>query len=109
MKNKLQQLTEDNKFDIDLSYLYCDEDDFDEFNDKVLESISYEDIIYYSEAIKYLAREDASLSDSLGIASECGYETEQLNSELLATLLYQQRLNEQWREISEQVEELFNK
>ena len=106
--NKLQKITEDNRFNIDLAYLYCDEDDFDEFNDKVLEAISYADIIYYSEAIKYLAREDASLKDSLEIASEYGYEAERLNSELLATLLYQQRLNEQWYEISEQVEELFN-
>jgi len=107
--NKLHQITEDNKFDIDLAYLYCDEDDFDEFNDKVLEAISYEDVIYHSEAIKYLAREDASLMDSLDIASEYGYETEHLNSELLATLLYQQRLQEQWCEISEEIEELFNK
>ena len=106
--NKLHKIKEENKFDIDLAYLYCDEDDFDEFNDKVLEAVSDENIIYYSEAIKYLAREDASLSDSLDIASEYGYTTQQLNSELLATLLYQQRLNEQWYEISEQVEELFN-
>lgn len=108
MKNKLQQIAEDNQFDIDLANLYYEDDDFDEFNDKVYEAISYEDVIYYSEAIKYLSREDASLSDSLEIASEHGYTTDQLNSELLATLLYQQKLNEQWYEISEQIEELFN-
>ena len=67
-----------------------------------------EEVIYYYEAIKYLMREDASLSDSLEIASEYGYTTEQLSSELLATLLYQQKLTKQWYEISEQVEELFN-
>jgi ribosome-interacting GTPase 1 len=108
MTNKLQQIAEDNQFDIDLANLYCEEDNFDEFNDKVYEAISYEDVIYYSEAIKYLSREDVSLSDSLEIASEHGYTTDQLNSELLATLLYQQKLNEQWYEISEQIEELFN-
>ena len=107
MTNKLQQICEDNKFDIDLVYLYCDEDDFDEFNDKVLEAIYCEDIIYHSVAIKYLAIEDASLADSLEIASEYGYTTQQLNSELLATLLYQQRLTEQWYEIEEQVKEMF--
>jgi ribosome-interacting GTPase 1 len=108
MTNKLQQIAEDNQFDIDLANLYCEEDNFDEFNDKVYEAISYEDVIYYSEAIKYLSREDASLSNSLDIASEYGYEIKDLNSELLATLLYQQKLNEQWYEISEQIEELFN-
>ena len=67
-----------------------------------------EEIIYYYEAMKYLSREDASLSQSLEIASEYGYTTENLNSELLATLLYQQNLTNQWYEISEQIEQIFN-
>tara|TARA_R110000744_G_scaffold51020_1_gene110090 strand:- start:54 stop:383 length:330 start_codon:yes stop_codon:yes gene_type:complete len=108
MKNKLQQLAEDNQFDIDLANLYYNEDTFTDFCDKVNDAIMQEEIIYYHKAIKYLMKEDASLSDSLDIASEYGYTTEQLNSELLATLLYQQRLTEQWYEIEEQVKELFN-
>ena len=106
--NKLHQITEDNQFDIDLASLYDNEDTFQEFCDKVNDAIMHEEIIYYSEAIKYLMREDASLSDSLDIASEYGFTTEQLNSQLLATLLYQQKLTEQWYEIEEQVEEIFN-
>ena len=109
MINKLQQLAEDNQFDIDLANLYYNEDTFTDFCDKVNDAIMQEEVIYYHKAIKYLMREDASLSDSLDIASEYGYTTEQLNSELLATLLYQQRLTEQWYEIEEQVKELFNK
>ena len=108
MTNKLQQITEDNNFDIDLANLNCNEDNFDEFNDKVYEAISDEYVGYYSEAMKYLAREDCSLSQSLEIASEYGYDTKDLNSELLATLLYQKRLQQQWYEIGDQVEELFN-
>ena len=69
----------------------------------------HEEVVYYHIAIEYLMREDASLADSVYIASEYGYNTEQLNSELLATLLYQHKLTEQWYEISEQVKELFNK
>ena len=109
MTNKLQQIAEDNQFDIDLANIYYEDDTFTDFCDKVNDAIMEENVIYYSEAIKYLMREDASLSNSLDIASEYGYTTDQLNSELLATLLYQQRLTEQWYEISEQVEELFNK
>lgn len=108
ISTKLQQIAEDNKFDIDLENLYYKDDTFTDFCDKVNEAIMSEEVIYYYEAIKYLTREDASLSDSLEIASEYGYTTEQLNSELLATLLYQQKLTEQWCEIQEQVEELFN-
>jgi len=58
--------------------------------------------------MKYLLREDTSLCESLEIASEYGYTTENLNSELLATLLYQQNLTNQWYEISEQIEQIFN-
>jgi len=105
--NKLHKITEDKNFPIDLAHLYCDEDSFDEFNDKVYEDISYKDIIYYSEAIKYLSIEDASLCESLELASEYGYETKNLNSELLATLLYQSKLTEQWNDISDEVEEIF--
>mgnify|MGYP003646868104 FL=1 len=108
ISNKLQKLAEDNQFDIDLANLYYNEDTFNDFCDKVNDAIMQEEIIYYYEAMKYLTREDASLYQSLEIASEYGYTTENLNSELLATLLYQQNLTNQWYEISEQVEEIFN-
>jgi len=106
--NKLQKISEYNKFDIDLQNLYFNEDTFNDFCDKVHEAIMQEDIIYYHEAMKYLLREDTSLCESLEIASEYGYTTENLNSELLATLLYQQNLTNQWYEISEQIEQIFN-
>ena len=108
ISNKLQQISEDNQFDIDLQYLYCNEDTFNDFCDKVHDAIMEENVIYYHQAMKYLSREDASLSQSLEIASEYGYTTENLNSELLATLLYQQRLTNQWYEISEEIEQIFN-
>ena len=108
ISNKLQKLAEDNNFDIDLANLYYNEDTFNDFCDKVNDAIMQEDIIYYYEAMKYLSRKDASLSQSLEIASEYGYTTENLNSETLATLLYQQNLTNQWYEISEQVEQIFN-
>jgi hypothetical protein len=108
MINKLQQIAEDNQFDIDLASLYYEEDTFEDFSEKVTEAIMNEEIIYYYEAMKYLAREDASLSQSLEIASEYGYKVDNLNSELLATLLYQQNLNNQWAEISQEVESIFN-
>jgi hypothetical protein len=105
--NNLHKITEEKMFPIDLASLYDNEDNFNYFCDKVNDAIMSEEIIYYPEAIKYLMREDASLLDSLEIASEYGYTTEQLNSELLAALLYQQKLTEQWYEISEQVAKIF--
>ena len=107
MTNKLQQICEDNQFDIDLANLYYKDDIFPDFCDKVNDAIMHEDIIYYYKAMEYLKENDASLSDSLDIASEYGYTTQQLNSELLATLLYQQKLTDQWYEIEEQVKKMF--
>ena len=105
--NKLHEITEEKMFPIDLASLYDNEDTFTDFCDKVNDAIMHEEIIYYHQAMKYLMREDASLSDSLDIASGYGYATEQLNSELLANLLYQQKLTEQWYEIEEQVKKMF--
>ena len=45
------------------------------------------EIIYYANAIDYLKEHDTSLNESLEIAAEYGYITEDLNSELLASLL----------------------
>lgn len=65
------------------------------------------EIIYYSTAIELLAEHDQSLCDSLEIASEYGYTTEKLNSELLATLLIQSKVSEDITLFIEDVTELF--
>lgn len=44
------------------------------------------EIIYHSKAMDYLHKNDSSLFESMQIAAELGYETQNLNSELLATL-----------------------
>jgi hypothetical protein len=105
---KLVEIVEKNYLDIDIKYLYDENDDFDELNEKVMEYINEQEIIYYHKAIKYLSEEDSSLRDSLEIALEFGIKTENLNSELLATLLFQQKLSEQWGEISDEIEEIIN-
>ena len=62
MTNKLQQISEDNQFDIDLANLYYNEDTFTDFSDKVNDAIMEEEIIYYYKAMEYLKENDASLS-----------------------------------------------
>lgn len=52
-------------------------------------------IIYYRTACEFLLEHDCSFGESLEIASEYGYTTDKLNSELLATLLLQSKLNEE--------------
>ena len=106
ISNKLQQISIDNQFDIDLQNLYCNEDTFNDFCDKVHNAIMDEEILCHYEAMKYLLK-DGSLYKSLGIANKYGHTAGSLSSEILATLLYQQNLANQWDEISEEVEEIF--
>lgn len=83
--------------------------DIDWIIEKLQERIREEEIIYYSRAIKYLYNEDPSLQESLEIAEELGYKPSDLNSEKLATMLYQRRLEEELRKIKEDLEELQDK
>ncbi len=94
--------------ELDLVYVYEEGISFDEYRERVHDYISEQDIIYYSEAMEYLNKNDNSLKESLNLAAELGYETQNLNSETLATLLYQQNLMEEFSEISNEIEEFFN-
>lgn len=49
--------------------------------------ITNTEVIYYYNAMEYLQENDPFLSESLSIAVDCGYNIENINSELLATLL----------------------
>lgn len=65
-------------------------DTLNEICEKICEdNVNNEEIIYYSNAMKFLSENDPSLTDSLSIANEYGYNLEDLNSEILATLLHQ--------------------
>ena len=60
-----------------------------------------EEVIYYSSAIRYLKDNDPSLNESLELATEYGYSTENLNSELLASLHASKKKEDQfWEDIA---------
>lgn len=82
-------------------------EDFEEcFNDRIREV----EIIYYFNAINILKEEDQSLTESFEIAEEYGYELKSLNSEILASLLIQNRCFEELSDLIQEVEEndIFN-
>lgn len=93
--------------ELELTEVYVDGMTFDEFVDALTDNIHEQEIIYYHEAIKYLLENDASLNESIAMASEMGYDIDSINSELLATLHYQNYLNEEWFSIADEVEQLF--
>jgi len=92
--------------DIDSDDLDFEVDDIlNQIESSIQESNGFDiDIIYYSKAIEYLSNNDASLSESMGIASEMGYETKSINSELLASLLATQNEREQFYEFKNELE-----
>ena len=62
--------------------------------DEAFDWINEQEVIYYSVAMNYLIENDCSLEESLEEADACGFETNMLNSEILATLLLRKMLNE---------------
>jgi hypothetical protein len=81
-------------FDINIDY----EDIFNVEDTKLLrEQIidkihEHEHFIYYRDAIEYLSEEDCTLQDSLYLAYEYGLDTKDLNSCVLANILYNDNL-----------------
>lgn len=66
------------------------------------------EVIYYSNAIEYLKKNDPSLRESLEIASELGYTIENINSELLAALLASQNAIENFSKLESEINTFFN-
>ena len=67
------------------------DEEFDSY-DEAVEFCYQEDIIYYHKAIKYLFENDSSLRESLELANDLGCTLENLSSETLATIHYQNYL-----------------
>ena len=97
---KKELMVKPNLSRLDIEYIQCEEDDsLDDFRDAVEEMICEYQVIYYTTAIQILSEEDSSLMESIALAQEFGYELENINSELLATLLIQNLMREELAEV----------
>lgn len=70
-------------------YTLNDEDIVNKSNAELEQMINDVQIVYYDNAVALLAEQDPSFVHSLHAASEQGYDVDDLDSELLATLLIQ--------------------
>jgi hypothetical protein len=96
---------------IDIMY-YVDAESVNSLND-VYESIDEKngfdvEIIYYRDAMEYLMERDTSLRESLEIAHEYGYTADNINSELLASLLASRECREEFMSYEDEITEFFN-
>ena len=96
LKEKLENTSWLND-EIDLQSIDCtynkydnEEIEIDDFIEQASDYINQSvEIIYYSNAIKFLQENDPSLRDSLEIANDFGASLNNINSEFLATILLQ--------------------
>lgn len=65
------------------------------------------EIIYYDRAMEYLSENDRSLNESLEIANEMGYTPDNLNSEILASLLASRIERDKFYELQCDIEDFF--
>jgi hypothetical protein len=66
------------------------------------------EIIYYSNAIEYLKEHDNSLNESLNLAAQLCFEVQNLNSEVLASLLASQNARTDFYDKEEEITNFFN-
>lgn len=105
-------ISEELQFDI-MDYFQPDElediNDYEELEYELQEQGAYDiEIIYYNKAMDYLMENDNSLRESMEIASEYDYKTENINSELLASLLASRNARDEFSELKDRIEEFFN-
>lgn len=113
MKTKIEDFLMGLNTEIDvLNSIDIDNIDFDDAFNSIIEMIDNNggfniDIIYYSRAMEFLMKNDSSLEESLGIASEYGYEAHNLNSEILASLLYSKLVREEFHQLEDEINDFF--
>jgi hypothetical protein len=109
LRSHLLEIT-DSEVDIDIDLDYS----FENIWDKIDDAIHEIEVIYYSNAMEFLSNNDRSLTESMEIAEECGFETKDINSELLATLLKQKLVSDdidysEFKERFEFYQDIYNK
>jgi len=112
INSKLIDLFKENNIDIDISYHlgYSEElnsfEELSEFLDN--EGALNIEIIYYHKAINFLKENDPSLCDTFALVSEYGFSIDNLNSEVLASILASDILRTQFFELENEINEIFD-
>ena len=89
----------------DLEGLKSYDDLYDYLDDR---NLFWVDIIYYHKAIKYLMENDPSLTESMEIANNSGYQfTNDLNSELLASLHATEKARDNFADMKTEIDYSF--
>ena len=114
MRDTLQGLTIKYLGDDALDYLSCSDElgdyDSNQLYDELQDNGFFNvEIIYYSKAMEYLIENDASLYESIELATEYGYTLDNINSELLASLhASRKKENDFWQFVAPELDKINN-
>ena len=106
--DEIQDLIDGTDYLRDVSF-NMDEDEIsstDNVIEYIEEGINEIEVIYYANAMKILMENDPSLQESMGYADDMGYSCGDINSELLATILCQEKAREELYDIRDDIEEV---
>ena len=85
------------------------ENAFDSINEILDNNSGFDiEIIYYTNAIEYLQKNDPSLKESIELALEYDYKLQDITSEVLASLLASCNAREQFNDLESEINEFFN-
>ena len=113
MKTKIENFLSELSTEIDvLNLIDIDNIDHDNAYDSIYEMIDDNggfdvEIIYYSNAMEYLSENDPSLVESLEIAAEYGFTPDNLNSEILASLLASKLVRDEFYDLESEINDFF--
>jgi len=95
---------------IDLAYYMTDDiTSYDELRESIENDNGFDiEITYYFIAIQFLKDYDSSLTDSIELAIQYGYELKNINSELLASLLASQIERDKFYSYENEISSFFN-
>ena len=113
MRTKIEDFL--SELDTEIAVLnYVDIDNIDPVNpfesicEMIEESNGFDiEILYYSNAMNYLSENDPSLQESLEIASDYGYEVQNLDSEILASLLASKLVRDEFNDLESEINDFF--
>lgn len=115
LKNSIEKFLQNLDTEIDLlSIINIDNIDF-KYAFASIEDMIYANngfdvkVIYYDDAMDYLRRNDLSLRESLSLAHERGFTTDNLNSEILASLLKTENVREEFYQLEDEINNFFEK
>jgi hypothetical protein len=112
-KNRIEDFLSELSTEVDvLNYVDIDSIDtsnpFDSICEMIEDNNGFDnEIIYYSNAMDYLMKNDPSLQESLNLAHELGYTADSLDSEILASLLASKLAKEEFYKLESEINDFF--